>query len=93
MPTELPNGSSVCRAPNGTGTSKVVGKRPFPSPTKGRVDLFPSPNPQCPESALRGHLPTPLDLRAPVKGSPLPPACPFLDCGTCKVPSHPQRKL
>ena len=48
-PAELPNGSSVCRAPNGTETSKVVGKHPFPSPTKGKVDLFPSRKPACQE--------------------------------------------
>lgn len=49
VPAELPKGSSVCRAPNGTGTSKVVGKHLFPSPTKGRVDLFPSRKTPCPE--------------------------------------------
>lgn len=49
VPAELPKGSSVYRAPNGTRTSKVVDKHPFPSPTKVRVDLFPFPNPQCQE--------------------------------------------
>ena len=56
MPAELPNGSSACRAPNGTGTSEVVGKHPFPSPTKGKVDLFPSRQTSVPRVSPKGSL-------------------------------------
>lgn len=87
---DLPNGSSVCRAPNGTGTSKIVGKHPFPSSTKGRVDLS-LPQPTVPRGSPESSLTYSPGSQGSCKGKPLPPGSPFLDFGTCKVLSHPEK--
>lgn len=69
-----------------------MAKHPFPSSTKCRVDLF---FPQLaglrvsPERSLT-YSP---EFQGSCKRKPLPPGSPFLDFGTRKLPSHPQRKL
>lgn len=74
---ELPKGSSVCRAPKGTRTSKAVGKHP-PLPHKGQGSPLSLPQSTVPRVSPEKSLTYSPGAQGSCKRKPLPPRSPFL---------------